>query len=108
MVEAARLDVATTFQIYRNIFLPLSVPAMTTLFLIGFIHNWNELLRPVLYISSSELRTVTIGLTSFQNEYGAQWNLLLSGAVISILPLLVVYILAQRYVVEGIATTGLK
>lgn len=108
LVEAAHLDGATTFQIYRNIFIPLSMPAMTTLFLIGFIHNWNELLRPVLYISSSELRTVTIGLTSFQNEFGAQWNLLLSGAVISILPLLLVYILAQRYVVEGIATTGLK
>jgi multiple sugar transport system permease protein len=108
LVEAALLDGATTFQIYRKIFLPLSVPALTTLFLIGFIHNWNELLRPVLYISSSSLRTITIGLTSFQNEYGAQWNLLLSGAVISILPLLIVYILAQRYVVEGIATTGLK
>jgi multiple sugar transport system permease protein len=108
LVEAARLDGATIFQVYRTIFLPLSLPAMTTLFLIGFIHNWNELLRPVLYISTSDLRTVTIGLTSFQNEYGAQWNLLLSGAVISILPLLIVYILAQRYVVEGIATTGLK
>ena len=108
LVEAARLDGASTFQIYRKIFIPLSMPAMTTLFLIGFIHNWNELLRPVLYISSSDLRTVTIGLTSFQNEFGAQWNLLLSGAVISILPLLIVYILAQRYVVEGIATTGLK
>ncbi len=108
LVEAARLDGASTFQIYRKIFIPLSMPAMTTLFLIGFIHNWNELLRPVLYISSSNLRTITIGLTSFQNEFGAQWNLLLSGAVISILPLLIVYILAQRYVVEGIATTGLK
>lgn len=108
LVEAAYLDGASTFQIYRKIFLPLSMPAMTTLFLIGFIHNWNALLRPVLYISSSKLRTVTIGLTSFQNEFGAQWNLLLSGAVISILPLLIVYILAQRYVVEGIATTGLK
>jgi multiple sugar transport system permease protein len=108
LVEAAVLDGATTFRIYRSIFLPLSMPAMTTLFLISFIHNWNDLLRPVLYISTSELRTVTIGLTSFQNEYGAQWNLLLAGAVVSILPLLVVYILAQRYIVEGIATTGFK
>ncbi len=108
LVEAAHLDGASTFQIYRKIFIPLSMPAMTTLFLIGFIHNWNELLRPVLYISSSNLRTITIGLTSFQNEFGAQWNLLLAGAVISILPLLIVYILAQRYIVEGIATTGLK
>ncbi len=108
LVEAAVLDGASTFRIYRDIFLPLSMPALTTLFLIAFIHNWNDLLRPVLYISTSSLRTVTIGLTTFQNEYGAQWNLLLSGAVISILPLLIVYIAAQRYIVAGIATTGLK
>ncbi len=108
LVEAAVLDGASTFRIYKDIFLPLSVPAMTTLFLIAFIHNWNELLRPVLYISNPDLRTVTIGLTTFQNEYGAQWNLLLAGAVISVLPLLLIYIFAQRYVVEGIATTGLK
>jgi multiple sugar transport system permease protein len=108
LVEAAVLDGASTFRIYYSIFLPLSVPAMTTLFLIAFIHNWNELLRPVLYISTSSLRTVTIGLTTFQNEFGAQWNLLLAGAVISILPLLIVYIFAQRYIVAGIATTGLK
>ena len=108
LVEAALLDGASTFRIYASIFLPLSMPAMTTLFLIAFIHNWNDLLRPVLYISTSSLRTVTIGLTSFQNEYGAQWNLLLAGAVVSILPLLIVYIFAQRYIVEGIATTGFK
>jgi multiple sugar transport system permease protein len=108
LVEAAVLDGASTFRIYLNIFLPISVPAMTTLFLIAFIHNWNELLRPVLYISTPELRTVTIGLTTFQNEYGAQWNLLLAGAVISVAPLLAIYIFAQRYVVEGIATTGIK
>ncbi len=108
LVEAAVLDGAGTFRIFANIFLPLSVPALTTLFLIAFIHNWNDLLRPVLYISTKSMRTVTIGLTTFQSEYGAQWNLLLAGAVISILPLLLVYIFAQRYIVEGIATTGLK
>ena len=108
LVEAAVLDGASTFRIYKDIFLPISIPAMTTLFLIAFINNWNELLRPVLYISTPALRTVTVGLTTFQNEYGAQWNLLLAGAVISVLPLLIIYILAQRYVVEGIATTGLK
>ena len=108
LVEASVLDGASTFRIYYSLFLPLSVPALTTLFLIAFITNWNDLLRPVLYLSSSSLRTVTIGLTTFQNEFGAQWNLLLSGAVISILPLLVVYIFAQRYIVAGIATTGLK
>ena len=108
LVEAAVIDGASTFRIYKDIFLPISVPALTTLFLIAFIHNWNELLRPVLYITSPELRTVTIGLTTFQNEYGAQWNLLLAGAVISVVPLLIIYVSAQRYVVEGIATTGIK
>jgi multiple sugar transport system permease protein len=106
--EAAVIDGATTFQIYLRVFLPLSMPAMTTLFLIAFINNWNELLRPVLYISSRDLRTVTLGLMTFRGEYEAQWNLSMAASVIAILPLLVVYIFAQRYIVEGIATTGLK
>ncbi len=106
--EAAVIDGATTLRIYWQIFVPLSKPAMTTLFLIAFINNWNELLRPVLYISSSDLRTLPIGLTTFQGGYEAQWNLLLAGSVIAIVPLIIVYIFAQRYIVEGIATTGLK
>ena len=106
--EAAVIDGASTFRIYWSIFLPLSVPAMTTLFLIAFINNWNELLRPVLYVSDRNLRTITMGLTTFQGAYEAQWGLLLAGSVVSIVPLLVIYILAQNFIVEGIATTGLK
>ncbi len=106
--EAAVIDGATTFRIYRSVFLPLSKPAMTTLFLIAFINNWNALLRPVLYISTDYLRTLPIGLTTFQGEYEAQWNLSMAASVIAVLPLIVVYIFAQRYIVEGIATTGLK
>ncbi len=106
--EAAVIDGANTFRVYWSVFLPLSKPAMTTLFLIAFINNWNELLRPVLYISNRDLRTLTMGLTTFQGAYEAQWNLLLSGSVISIVPLVVIYIFAQRYIVQGIATTGLK
>lgn len=106
--EAAVIDGATTFRIYWSIFLPLSIPAMTTLFLIAFINNWNELLRPVLYISNRDLRTITMGLTTFQGAYEAQWGLLLAGSVISVIPLVVIYIFAQRWIVEGIATTGLK
>lgn len=106
--EAAVIDGASTLRIYWSVFVPLSKPAMTTLGLIAFINNWNELLRPVLYISTRDLRTLTMGLTSFQGEYEAQWNLLLAGSVIAIVPLVTVYIFAQRYIVEGIATTGLK
>jgi len=106
--EAAAIDGASMFRIYRSVFLPLSKPALTTLFLIAFINNWNELLRPVLYISDKNLRTLTMGLTSFQGTYESQWNLLLAGSVVSIAPLVILYIFAQRYIVEGIATTGLK
>lgn len=106
--DAAVVDGANVFQIYRHIYVPLSIPAMTTLFLLAFIANWNELLRAVIYIKSPENRTLPIGLTSFQNEYSAQWDLLLAGSVITIVPLIVIYIFAQRYIIEGIATTGLK
>lgn len=74
---------------------------------------WGDKKFEILYthplkISTKELRNVTIGLTTFQIEFGAQWNLLLAGAVVSILPLFIVYILAQDYIVEGTATTGLR
>ena len=106
--DAAVVDGANVFQIYRNIYLPLSMPAMTTLFLLAFITNWNELLRAVIYIKSPENRTLPMGLTSFQSEYASQWDLLLAGSVVTIVPLIIIYIFAQRYIVEGIATTGLK
>lgn len=106
--DAAIMDGASIFRIYWNIFLPLSMPAMTTLFVIAFIHNWNALLRPVLYISTASMRTIPLGLTTFKGAYEAHWHLLLTGSVISISPLLLVYFAAQRFIIEGITTTGLK
>ncbi|MEO0561947.1 MAG: carbohydrate ABC transporter permease [Chloroflexota bacterium] len=106
--EAAVIDGANVFQIYLNIYLPLSVPAMTTLFLLAFIANWNTLLRAIIYINSPENRTLPLGLLQFQNEYTAQWNLLLAGAVVTIFPLILIYISLQRYITEGIATTGMR
>ncbi len=106
--EAAVIDGATVFQIYRRVYLPLSLPAMTTLFLLAFIANWNALLRPVIYIDNPDLRTLPLGLTTFQGQYTSQWDLLLTGSVVTIIPLIVVYIFAQRYILDGIATTGLK
>jgi multiple sugar transport system permease protein len=106
--EAAVVDGASVFQIYWRIYVPLSLPAMTTLFLLAFIANWNTLLRAVIYIKSPDMRTLPLGLTTFQNEYASQWDLLLAGSVVTILPLVIVYIFAQRYIVDGIATTGLK
>ncbi len=106
--DAAIIDGASIFRIYWNIFLPLSMPAMTTLFVIAFINNWNALLRPVLYIYTASMRTLPLGLTTFKGAYEAHWHLLLTGSVISILPLVLIYFAAQRFIIEGITTTGLK
>ena len=106
--EAAIIDGASPYQVYWRVFLPLSKPTLATLFIIAFMNNWNEILRPVLYIQSPGLRTLTLGLTQFQSEYSTNWNLLLAGSVITILPLIVVYLFNQRYVIEGTMTSGMK
>lgn len=106
--EAAIVDGATAFQIYYRIYLPLSIPAMVTLFLLAFINNWNALLRAVIYVKTPDLRILPQGLSAFQSEYNAQWDLLLAGSVVTILPLVIVFIFMQRYILEGIATTGSK
>ncbi len=106
--DAAAIDGAGPFRMFLNVFFPLARVETITLFIIAFMNNWNDLLRPVLYISSQNLYTVTMALTQFQSEYEAQWNYLLTGGVISILPLLIIYAFLQRYVVEGMTHTGLK
>jgi len=106
--DSAAIDGAGPWSMFLRVFFPLSIVQTTTLFIIAFMNNWNDLLRPIIYISSRKLMTVTMALTQFQSQYGARWNYLLTGAVLSILPLLIVYIALQRFVTEGITYTGLK
>ncbi|MBA7598341.1 L-arabinose transport system permease protein AraQ [subsurface metagenome] len=106
--DSATIDGAGPWSMFLRVFFPLSTVQTTTLFIIAFMNNWNDLLRPIIYISSTKLMTVTMALTQFQSQYGARWNYLLTGAVLSILPLLIVYIALQRFVTEGITYTGLK
>ena len=106
--DAAAIDGAGPFRMFFHVFFPLAKVQTVTLFIIAFMNNWNDLLRPVLYISSEKLMTITMALTQFQSEYEARWNYLLTGGVVAILPLLIVYMFLQRYVVEGMAHTGLK
>lgn len=106
--EAAIIDGCSPFKVYWHVFLPVAKPSLATLFIIAFMNNWNEILRPVLYIQSPRLRTLTLGLSQFQTEYSTNWNLLLSASVITILPLIVVYLFSQRFVIEGMMTSGVK
>jgi multiple sugar transport system permease protein len=108
MIDAGSIDGANSFRMYFNLYLPQSHAQLATLFIIAFMNNWNDLLRPILYINSEKLQTVTMALTQFQSQYTAKWNLLLTGGVLSIIPLLIIYISLQRFIIQGIATTGTK
>jgi len=106
--EAAFIDGVSDWQMYYKVFMPNAKPALASLFIIAFMNNWNALLRPVIYIDKPDLYTITMGLAMFKGNYGTQWHLLLAGSVLSILPLLIVYMSMQKYFVRGMLTSGTK
>ncbi len=108
LLDAGAIDGANTFNMYLRLYIPQSQAQIATLFIIAFMNNWNDLLRPILYINTEKLQTVTMALTQFQSQYTAKWNLLLTGGVLSIIPLLIIYISLQKYIIQGIASTGTK
>ena len=108
LAESARIDGANIFQIFRHIYLPLSKPAMATLAIFTFMWSWNDLLNPLIYVSKLDQLTLTIGMSLFQNQYGGKWTLMMAAAVVSILPILIIFFMAQKYFIRGIALTGVK
>ncbi|MFD1150684.1 carbohydrate ABC transporter permease [Saccharothrix hoggarensis] len=108
LCEAARIDGLSEYGIYRRIVLPLSKPALASLALLSFVGTWNDYMGPFIYLTSNELWTVQLGLRSFVGQYDAEYAMIMTGAVLSVLPILVVFLLGQRYFIRGIATTGLK
>lgn len=106
--DAARIDGAGDFGIYWRIFLPLSKPALATLGVFVFLSRWNDLLGPVIYLNDQNMMTIPVGLTYFQGEYSTAWNLLMAGSLISLIPILLLFAVAQQYFVQGIVMTGIK
>ncbi|MGO3885872.1 MAG: carbohydrate ABC transporter permease, partial [Mycetocola sp.] len=107
--EAARIDGLSEYGIWRKIMLPLSVPALASLALLTFVNTWNDYLGPLIYLRDPELWTLQLGLRSFvSNLYDTNYALLFAGLTISIVPIAIIFMLGQRYFVEGIATSGLK
>jgi multiple sugar transport system permease protein len=106
--DAARIDGCSIFGIYWKIFLPLAQPALATLFIFAFMSSWNQLLRPILYLTSRDRMTLTIGLAEFTRQYEVNENLKMTGSFITLLPLIVLYAFAQKYFVRGITLSGLK
>ncbi|MDC7231172.1 MAG: carbohydrate ABC transporter permease [Sphaerochaetaceae bacterium] len=108
LFDAGIIDGVNAYQMFARIYLPQASSPIATLFIIAFMNNWNDLLRPMLYISSRKLYTVTIALSQFQNQYGVKWNLLLAGSVLSVLPLLIIFAFSQRYIIESTMNSGIK
>lgn len=107
--EAARLDGASYWQVYWQIILPLSAPALAVVAVFTFLWTWNDFFAPLLYIDSQERFTVALALATFvRSQGGVQWNEMMAANLFSILPVLIVYFLAQNKLIGGIASVGLK
>ncbi|MGD0110268.1 MAG: carbohydrate ABC transporter permease [Armatimonadota bacterium] len=106
--DAARIDGCSEIGIYWRIILPLSAPALATLGIFTFTAAWNEFLWPLLIMSKDSMKTLQIGLQVFQTQYTTRWDLLMAGTVVVTLPVLVIFLLGQRYFTRGIALSGMK
>lgn len=106
--DAAVIDGANLLQILFRIMLPLSAPALATVAIFSFQAAWNDFLAPLIYLQRPELYTVTLGLQFFRSTYTTNWAYLMAASLVTTLPIIVVFFLAQRYFVEGIAVGGVK
>jgi multiple sugar transport system permease protein len=108
LLDAARIDGVSEFGLFWRIVVPLSLPAIGALCVFNFLGNWNAFIWPLIVTSDRVMMTLPVGLQFFSSESGADWHLIMTGATLSILPLLVVVIFFQRYIIEGVVLTGLK
>ncbi len=106
--EAAFVDGAGHVRVFFTLVLPLSKPALATVAVFSFMGSWNSFLWPLIVINSPEFMTLPLGLSSLSSRFVTDWNLLLAGATISVLPIVAVFLFAQRYVLQGVAMSGLK
>jgi multiple sugar transport system permease protein len=106
--EAARIDGCGEVGIFLRVVLPLARPALAVVALFSFMNVWNEFLAPLVYLQRPEQFTLALGLQNFQGQGGTPWQLLMAASVLVIAPIVLLFFLAQRTFVEGIATTGIK
>jgi multiple sugar transport system permease protein len=106
--EAAYVDGAGQFTIYSKIIVPLSKPALICTGLFTFLNTWNDFIGPLIYLNGETKYTLQLGLRSFIGMYTAQWHLMMAAATVVIIPVVILFLIGQKYFVEGIATTGLK
>lgn len=108
LCEAARIDGLSEYGIWARVILPLSKPALASLALLTFVNTWNDYMGPFIYLTSNRLWTVQLGLRSFVGQFDAEYAMIMTGSVISVIPILIIFLVGQRYFIQGIATSGMK
>ena len=108
LIEAAKMDGAGPIRIFWSIVLPLCKPLLAVLTLLSLMYQWNDFLWPLIVVTNQDQMTVPLGLSYFQGAHSTDWPLLMAGNVMSLLPMLLVFVVAQRYFVQSVAGTGLK
>lgn len=106
--EAARIDGASTWGVFRRIILPLCIPPMMVIAVLTFLWTWNEFLDPLIYISDYDDYTIQLGLNMLKGRYNIQWNLIMAGSLIGVVPPLTLYAISQKHLIGGIASVGIK
>jgi multiple sugar transport system permease protein len=105
--DAARIDGASSWRIWWNIIMPNSQPVIAALAIFIFLGTWNDFLWPLVVTNSENMRTIPVALNSFQGQFSTKWQLLMAAAVVATLPVLTVYVFAQKWFIRGIALTGM-
>ncbi|HSL34992.1 MAG TPA: carbohydrate ABC transporter permease [Candidatus Limnocylindrales bacterium] len=108
LADAARVDGANPWQIFRRVYLPLARPAIATLAIFEFMWAWNDLINPLIYLRDLDQYTTTVGLAFFEGQFVGKWPEMMAAALVSLVPMVVLFVVAQKYFVRGIALTGLK
>jgi len=109
LAEAARIDGASLSRIFFTIYLPLSKPALAAFAIFAFLFSWNDLFSALIYLPSDmEKTTLAVGLALFQSQYGGQWTLMMAAALLSVAPIIVMFLVAQRHFIQGIAMSGFR
>lgn len=108
LCEAARIDGMSEYRIYAKIMLPLSKPALSTLVIFTFVGTWNDFLGPMIYLKTLNKKTLQIGLRMFISQYSSEYGLIMAASVLSLIPVIIVFLVLQKYFIEGIASTGIK
>ncbi len=106
--EAARIDGATTWDIFQKIIMPLCVPPMVLITVLTFLWKWNDFLNPLIYLSNYDDYTIQLGLNMLKGRFNIQWGMIMAGSLLAMAPCVVIYFLTQKYLIGGIANVGIK